>query len=111
MAVVVYFSRAGENVIDGQHVVTPVGNTAVVARKIADQRHLPLMEILPVIPYPKSYQATLEIAKEKKNAKERPAIKPLKLPETEALYLGYPIWWGCHQWKCLVFWIKSIFQG
>ena len=51
-AVVVYFSRTGENYSVGE---IEVGNTAKVAQVIASRIGAPTVEIVPVEPYPNVY--------------------------------------------------------
>ena len=67
---VVYFSRTGENYSVG---VIEEGNTAKMAKIIADQTGADLFEIVPEVPYPDDYDSVLPIATREKNEDARPA--------------------------------------
>lgn len=108
MAVVVYFSRAGENYVDGDYVSLATGNTARMAQQIAEKVQCECLSIEPLQAYPDAYQETVTLAKEQKETQARPEIKPLSLPETgQDLYLGYPIWWGEPPMPVLS-WLESV---
>jgi len=93
-AVVVYFSRAGE-----QYGVGTVerGNTAVIADMIAEETGADSFEILPKNDiYPVTYDALTEVAKKEQNDKARPEIASEinDFEQYDTVFLGYPIWWG-----------------
>ena len=93
-AIVVYYSRADENT--GGVGYIEKGNTRILAEMIADMANADLYEIKPVKPYPKEYDRTTEIAKAEKEKNARPEIEGTlpDLSQYDALFLGYPIWWG-----------------
>ena len=92
-ALVVFFSRSGENWSVG---TIEEGNTARLAKIIAEQVGADLFEIVPETPYPVDYDETLAIATREKNENARPVY----LGDVESwaqygtVFLGYPIWWG-----------------
>lgn len=91
-AIVIYFSRAGENYGVG---VVEQGNTAVLAEMVAARTGSELFEISPIIAYPEGYDECCDVALEEKNAGARPAyVGDVDLASYKTVYLGYPIWWG-----------------
>ena len=92
-ALAVYFSHAGENYNVG---VIEEGNTAKLAKVIAEQTGADLFEIVPVEDYPQSYDECLEVATEEQRTNARPAYvgDVENWDDYDTVYLGYPIWWG-----------------
>ncbi len=93
---VAYFSKDGENYIDGNVVNITVGNTEVVAKMIGELTGGDLFKIEPVAKYPKSYTKCTELAKTELEENARPKMKG-NCPDMDAydvIYLGYPNWWG-----------------
>ena len=90
---VTYFSHAGENYNVG---VIEEGNTAKLAKVIAEQTGADLFEIVPVVDYPQSYDECLEVA----TAEQREGARPEYMGDVEnwdqydTIFIGYPIWWG-----------------
>ena len=90
---VTYFSHAGENYSVG---VVEEGNTAKLAKVIAEQTGADLFEIVPVVDYPHSYDECLEVA----TAEQREGARPEYVGDLEnwdqydTIFIGYPIWWG-----------------
>jgi len=92
-SLVVYFSRADENYGVG---IVKEGNTAILAKIIADKTGSDLFEIKPTKSYPVGYKDCCDVAKEEKNAKARPSIvgKIENIDQYDTIFIGYPIWWG-----------------
>ena len=90
---VAVFSRAGENYSVG---VIEEGNTAKMAKVIADQTGADLFFIEPVVPYPDDYDTMLTVATQEKNDDARPeyAGDAENWEQYDAVFIGYPIWWG-----------------
>lgn len=90
---VTYFSHAGENYNVG---VIEEGNTAKLAKVIAEQTGADLFEIVPMVDYPHSYDECLEVA----TAEQREGARPEYVGDVEnwdqydTVFIGYPIWWG-----------------
>ena len=110
-AVVVYFSRTGEQYGVG---VIEKGNTAIVADMIAEQTGADSFEILPKNDnYPMTYKELTDIAKEEQNQNARPEIKDTlqNFEQYDTIYLGYPIWWGDLPMICYTFLEGYDFSG
>ena len=91
-SLVVYFSRADENYGVGN--ITE-GNTAILAKMIAQKTGSDIFEIVPEKAYPKSYNDCINVAKEEQRKKSRPAYKgDIDTSAYDTIYIGYPIWWG-----------------
>jgi len=90
---VVYFSRAGENYNVG---VIEEGNTAKLAKIIAEQTGADLFEIVPETAYPEDYDTMLEVATRERENDERPAYLGQigSWEQYDTVFVGYPIWWG-----------------
>ena len=92
-ALVVYFSRAGEQYGVG---TIEKGNTKIVAEMIADKTGADLFEIEPTDSrYDLSYNDLTDYAKQEQKDNARPEYKgSIDLSPYDTIYLGYPIWWG-----------------
>ena len=91
-SLVIYFSRADENYGVGN--ITE-GNTAILAKMIAQKTGSDIFEIVPEKAYPKSYNDCINVAKEEQRKKSRPAYKgDIDTSAYDTIYIGYPIWWG-----------------
>lgn len=90
---VTFFSHTGENYSIGN--ITE-GNTHIIAKMIAEATGGSLFEIVPEKDYPHdSYEEVVEIAKQEKERKARPAIKgDINVEEYDVIFIGYPNWWG-----------------
>ncbi|WP_430599530.1 hypothetical protein IGJ26_001707 [Enterococcus sp. AZ095a] len=98
MPAILVYSRAGENLIEGQRKKLIVGNTRVLAEKIADKLQCPLYSLEPAYPYPESYQAMVELAKKEKAANEFPFYQEISAAffKERVLFIGFPNWWGTY---------------
>lgn len=96
MAIVIYFSRAGENHVNGKKEKLPVGHTAVAAGKIAEKVGGSLVELVPLRKYPESYKEAVELVQQEKLQQARPKYEALSidLADETAIFLGYPNWCG-----------------
>ena len=92
-ALVVYFSRTGENYTVG---TISTGNTAIVGDLIAKSVGADVFEIIPVTPYPDSYDECLEVATQEQRSNARPAYvgEVENWADYDTVFFGYPIWWG-----------------
>ena len=90
---VVVFSHAGENYGVG---VIEEGNTMKMARIIAEQTGADLFELVPVVPYPTSYDECLDVATEEQRTDARPEYEGEieNWDQYDTVFIGYPIWWG-----------------
>ena len=98
---VVYFSRTGEQYQVG---VIDEGNTAIIAKMIAEKTGADLYEILPEQDYyPYTYSELTDVAKKEQNEKARPAYqkKDVDLSQYSTIFIGAPVWWG--DWPMIMY--------
>lgn len=89
---VLYFSHTGENYNVG---VIDEGNTAIIAKMVAERTGADLFEIVPVEPYPEGYDECCDVALAEKNAGARPAVEAMPdISGYSTVFLGFPCWWG-----------------
>jgi hypothetical protein len=89
-----YFSRPGENYYYGGRTDLKVGNTEVLAEKIADRISCDTYRIQAVDPYPHDYDATVQRNVREQDTDARPAIEG-RLPSLngyDTILLASPIW-------------------
>jgi len=93
-ALLVYFSRAGENYWEGGRRDLTVGNTKVIAQMIAERISCDVFEIRATDPYPEAYDPTVARNLREENADARPGIDG-ELPDLsgyDTVLLGSPVW-------------------
>jgi len=98
---VVYFSRTGEQYTVG---VIDEGNTAIVAKMIAEQTGAELFEVLPVDDhYPMTYAELTDVAKQEQSENARPAYvgEVPDLSRYHTIFIGAPVWWG--DWPMIMY--------
>lgn len=95
-SVVIYFSRAGENYVNGEIKNLKEGNTEVAARIIQNLSGADMFKIEPLNAYTDNYSACIEEAKQDQRRQARPALRcyPQNLDFYDTVYLGYPNYWG-----------------
>ncbi len=92
----VYYSRKGENYVNGSIKNLKKGNTERVAEFIQKAVGGDLFEIETVREYSESYMTCIEEAKQELREKARPEIKayPESFEDYDTIFVGYPNWWG-----------------
>ncbi len=92
---IVYFSRTGENSVNGEIEIITKGFTEVVAEKIAKKTGGDLFKLEPEIPYPTNYDECVKRSRIEDQYNEKiPYLHPLSsLDEYDVIYLGFPCWW------------------
>ncbi len=95
-AIVIYYSRAGENFFAGQFRYIEKGNTEVAAEMIAAQTGAALFRAEQAAPYADEYRACVAQAKADFDSGARPPLKamPFGMEQYDTIYLGYPIYCG-----------------
>ena len=89
---VAYFSRIGEQYSVGNILE---GNTAIIAKIIAEKTGADLFEIMVVDDkYPNGYTSLIEYAKKEKESNARPEIIGKIDKDYDTIFIGYPNWWG-----------------
>lgn len=106
---IAYFSRKGQNYVNGQIKNLAKGNTERVAEFI-QQAVGDLFEIETVREYPEDYTRCTEAAKEELRAKARPELKNFldSVDGYDTVFLGYPNWWGPCPWLSIHSWRTMI---
>ena len=80
------------------------GNTAIVAKMIAEKTGADIFEILPETDYyPYTYTELTEVAKKEQNENARPAIKSALpvMSKYDTVFIGAPVWWG--DWPMIMY--------
>lgn len=92
---IAYFSRAGQNYVNGEIKNLDKGNTEVIAEYIQRAIGGEIFKIETVKEYPVDYRECTDVAKEELKQKARPELKSYleNLDPYEAIFLGYPIWY------------------
>lgn len=100
---VLYYSRKGENYVDGKVVDLPKGNTAFVAEYIQSAADGDLFELETVKPYAVSYDRCITQAKAELQKNARPELKQYldNLDGYSHIFVCGPCWWGT--FPCAVF--------
>jgi flavodoxin len=93
---IAYFSRSGNNYVNGNIVNLPVGNTEVVAKMIQKMNEGDLLRIEAVNAYPVDYTETTEVAKQELRTNARPKLTRHRenIASYDVIFLGYPNWWS-----------------
>jgi flavodoxin len=103
---IVYFSRTGNNYVNGSVKKLSVGNTEVAAKMLQEITGAAMFQIEPNIEYSEDYNVCIQEAQRDKKADARPEFKdaPGSIAEYDVIYLGYPNYWGTmpmHLWTFL----------
>ena len=93
---IAYYSRKGQNYVNGSIKNLAKGNTEIVAEIIQKAVGGELFEIDTVKNYPADYTECTEVAKVEIQQKARPELKKYlpDISEYDTIFLGYPIWWS-----------------
>ena len=93
---IAYYSRKGQNYVNGAIKNLAKGNTEIVAEFIQKAIGGDLFEIDTVKDYPVDYTECTEVAKVELHEKSRPELKNYlqNIDEYDTIFLGYPCWWG-----------------
>lgn len=93
---IAYYSRKGQNYVNGSIKNLAKGNTEIVAEFIQKAVGGDMFEIDTVKNYPVDYTECTEVAKVEIQQKARPELKNYlaDISAYDTIYLGYPIWWS-----------------
>lgn len=94
-ALVVYFSRAGENYLVG---TVEKGNTAFLAEYIADMTGADIFELKSEKNYDIPYKQMLDMVRDEKESGEEPGYDTTikDVSQYDVVFVGGPIWWGTY---------------
>lgn len=112
-SLIVYYSRRGNNYLNGEIANLKTGNTEVVANKIKVLTGSDIFRIETVKSYPEDYTETTKVATQEHKENARPAIreKVENMNQYDTIYLGYPIWWGTMPMVLFTFLESYNFKG
>lgn len=112
-SLIAYYSRKGQNYLDGSIVNLPIGNTEVAAKKIQELTGGDLFHIDTVAVYPHDYTETTEVAMTEKKTNARPDLTDVvdDMDAYDVIYLGYPNWWGTFPMAVFTFLESYDFSG
>lgn len=88
---VAYFSLAGEQYKVG---VIEEGNTAIIAKMIAEQTGANIFSIESTSDYPDTYDGLLEVSREEESNPPQIAGTVENMDDYDVVFVGFPIWWG-----------------
>ncbi len=93
---IIYYSRKGQNYVNGSILELKKGNTEIVAELIEKNAGGDLFQIEPVEDYPVDYMQTTEVAQDELRAKARPALKRYldDISGYDNVFVCGPCWWG-----------------
>lgn len=100
---IIYYSRRGQNYVDGSIVSLSKGNTEIAAEAIQKAVGGDLFQIETVKDYPADYTACTQEAQAELRAGERPELKHYLdgLSGYDTIFVCGPCWWGT--FPCAVF--------
>ena len=93
---IIYYSRKGQNYVNGAIKELEKGNTEIVAEYIQKAVGGDLFEIETVKDYPVDYTQTTEVAQDELRAKARPELKAYldDISAYDNVFVCGPCWWG-----------------
>ncbi len=100
---ILYYSRKGNNYVNGRIMNLPKGNTEICAEYIQKAVGGDLFEVDTVKPYSEDYQTCTEEAQKELREHARPALKHMlsTIAEYDNVFVCGPCWWGTY--PCAIF--------
>ena len=110
---IAYYSRKGQNYVNGDIKNLVKGNTEIIAEFIQKAVVCDIFEIKTMKNYPIDYTECIIVAKEELKQKARPELKNYlkSIDDYDTIYLGYPCWWGLPPMAVFTFLEKYDFSG
>ena len=95
---IIYYSRKGENYVNGRIVDLKKGNTEICAEFIRDAVGGDLFEVSTAVDYSSDYHRCTEEAKREINENARPQLKSCldEISGYENVFVCGPCWWGTY---------------
>lgn len=95
---IIYYSRKGENYVNGSIKELKKGNTEIYAEFIQEAVGGDLFEIRTVNDYSKDYNECIAEAKQELNANARPELQEYmdNIDEYDNIFVCGPCWWGTY---------------
>ncbi|MBE6493711.1 MAG: flavodoxin [Methanosphaera stadtmanae] len=93
---VIYYSRAGQNYVNGDIVDLERGNAEILVDYIKEFTNADTFRVETLKEYPIDYMQTTEIAQEELNNNARPELKEQlnDISDYDIIYIVSPNWWG-----------------
>lgn len=93
---VIYFSRKGQNYVNGSIVELKKGNTEVIVDYIKEFDDVDTFQVERKEEYPLDYMETTEVASKEQEQDSRPELKKelTSIEDYEIIYVASPNWWG-----------------
>ena len=112
-SLIAYFSRKGDNHVNGSIINLPVGNTEVAADMIRKLTGGDAFRIHTMKDYPADYNETTAVAKEELRQNARPTLSGHveAMGDYGLIFLGYPNWWGTMPMAVFTFLEEYDFSG
>ncbi len=94
-ALIVYFSRAGENIVGDKREIIEKGFTEIVAEKIQKITGGALIKLEPEEEYPFGYDDCNKRARKEYEENILPVVKnlPASIDAYDTIFLGFPLWY------------------
>ena len=110
---IAYYSRRGQNLVNGTVRTLRVGNTELVAAIIQKFTGADMFRIEPCQDYPGDYCRCIDLARQDLLRSVRPEIKncPDSLDRYDTIYLGFPNYWGTMPMAVFTFLESFDFSG
>lgn len=95
---VIYYSRPGQNYVNGAIKNLSKGNTEIVAGFIQKAASADLFRVETVKEYPDDYYACTDVAKKEQKKQERPELKQYldDISGYDNIVIAGPCWWGSY---------------
>ena len=95
-SIVIYFSRAGENYVNGEIKKLQKGNPQIAAEIIQKAAGSDIFRVEPLVKYSEDYSQCVEEAKSDLQRNARPELEayPDNIGQYDTIYLAYPNYWG-----------------
>ncbi|MGN8636376.1 flavodoxin [Eubacterium pyruvativorans] len=93
---IIFFSRAGENYVNGDLIHLETGNTERLVSFLREATDADVFRIEPEEPYPEDYMECTRVSKEEIRTGARPDLRAY-LDSAESydnIVVAFPIWWG-----------------
>lgn len=110
---IVFFSRKGQNYINGTIQNVTKGHVKTVAEFIQNTVGGDMFEIKTVKPYPRDYHKCTNVAQKELLNNSRPTLLPCpeNLDKYDNIFVGFPNWWGTMPMAVFSFLEKYDFTG